>query len=341
MKEAMTWRHSGMQRARRFWIVVSIVLLALVMVVIGTIQVTRATAGSRAEEHENEAVVYRNGQACGVERWSVKTGTDAGARLINLGYHFPTAISRLSALTAPSSLPSSSRVRPVETTVYTLTGTLLRYKEESDSDYHLVISDGQHTMIAEIPASYCVGSNSPLATGIKHARAQFTQRYHPSTSHFLYTHAKVQITGVGFFDFLHGQSGVAPNGIELHPVIDIQFGANVKSSPTPKPGPPLPPASSHGAFTLRAYVSPSSMPYNAYPTLYAQTVPGARCTASVVYSTGRAPRSFDGSTRTAGGNGLVSWNWHEETRGSGGTGTVQCSYRGQSKTAQATFSVTG
>ena len=341
MNEAMTWRHSGMQRARRFWIVVSMVLLALVMAVIGTIQVTRVTAGSRAEEHENEAVVYRNGQACGVERWSVKTGTDAGARLINLGYHFPTAISRLSALTAPSSLPSSSRVRPVETTVYTLTGTLLRYKEESDSDYHLVISDGQHTMIAEIPASYCVGSNSPLATGIKHARAQFTQRYHPSTSHFLYTHAKVQITGVGFFDFLHGQSGVAPNGIELHPVIDIQFGANVKSSPTPKPGPPLPPASSHGAFTLRAYVSPSSMPYNAYPTLYAQTVPGARCTASVVYSTGRAPRSFDGSTRTAGGNGLVSWNWHEETRGSGGTGTVQCSYRGQSKTAQATFSVTG
>jgi hypothetical protein len=142
------------------------VLLALVMVVIGTIQVTRVTAGSRAEEHENEAVVYRNGQACGVERWSVKTGTDAGARSINLGYHFPTAISRLSALTAPSSLPSSSRVRPVETTVYTLTGTLLRYKEEQDSDYHLVISDGQHTMIAEIPASYCVGANSPWPRGL-------------------------------------------------------------------------------------------------------------------------------------------------------------------------------
>lgn len=328
-----------MQRARRFWIVVSMVLLALVMVVIGTIQVTRVTAGSRAEEHENEAVVYRNGQACGVERWSVKTGTDAGARSINLNYHFPTAISRLDALTAPSSLPSSSRVRPVETTVYTLTGTLLRYKEEQDSDYHLVLSDGQHTMIAEIPAPYCVGS-SPLAAGITHARAQFSQRYHPSSDHFLYTHARVTVTGVGFFDFLHGQSGVAPNGIELHPVIDIQFGANVKSSPTPKPGPPLPPAPSHGTFTLRASVSPSSMPYNAYPTLYGQTVPGAMCTASVVYSTGRSPRSFDGSARTAGGNGLVRWTWHEETRGSSGTATVQCTYRGQSKTVQTSFSVT-
>jgi hypothetical protein len=31
------------------------------------------------------------------------------------------------------------------------------------------------------------------------------------------------MTGVGFFDRIHGQTGVAPNGIELHPVLDIQF----------------------------------------------------------------------------------------------------------------------
>lgn len=34
---------------------------------------------------------------------------------------------------------------------------------------------------------------------------------------------KVRLTGVGFFDRVHGQSGVAPNGIELHPVLDIKF----------------------------------------------------------------------------------------------------------------------
>ena len=33
----------------------------------------------------------------------------------------------------------------------------------------------------------------------------------------------VRITGVGFFDYLHGQRGVAPNGIELHPVLDVDF----------------------------------------------------------------------------------------------------------------------
>jgi len=330
-----------MQRPRRLWMMVIVVLLALVLALIGAVRLTGVTAGSRAEEHENEAVVYRTGQACGVERWSVKTGTDAGARSINLNYHFPTAIARLDALNTPGSLPSSSRIRPVETTVYTLAGTLLRYKEEQDSDYHLVLSDGQHTMIAEIPAPYCVGS-SPLAAGIKHARAQFSQRYHPSPDHFLYTHARVTVTGVGFFDFLHGQSGVAPNGIELHPVIDIQFGKNAGPATRPSPGhPPAPPGHGSGTFTLRASVSPGSMPYNAYPTLYAQTISGATCTASVVYSTGRSPRSFDGSTRTAAGNGLVSWTWHEETRSSGGTATVQCTYHGQSKSVQAAFSVTG
>ena len=33
----------------------------------------------------------------------------------------------------------------------------------------------------------------------------------------------VRITGVGFFDYIHGERGVAPNGIELHPVLDVEF----------------------------------------------------------------------------------------------------------------------
>ena len=31
--------------------------------------------------------------------------------------------------------------------------------------------------------------------------------------------ARAKITGVAFFDFKHGQTGVAPNGIELHPLL--------------------------------------------------------------------------------------------------------------------------
>ena len=37
--------------------------------------------------------------------------------------------------------------------------------------------------------------------------------------------------GLGFFDFAHGQDGVAPNAIELHPVISIEFQAQAPASP--------------------------------------------------------------------------------------------------------------
>jgi hypothetical protein len=29
-------------------------------------------------------------------------------------------------------------------------------------------------------------------------------------------------TGVAFFDFMHGQTGVAPNAIELHPILTFR-----------------------------------------------------------------------------------------------------------------------
>jgi hypothetical protein len=40
---------------------------------------------------------------------------------------------------------------------------------------------------------------------------------------FRYTYVHVLISGAGFFDFQHGQSGVAPNAVELHPVLDVVF----------------------------------------------------------------------------------------------------------------------
>ena len=32
---------------------------------------------------------------------------------------------------------------------------------------------------------------------------------------------KARVVGVAFFDYQHGQTGVAPNAIELHPVLDF------------------------------------------------------------------------------------------------------------------------
>ena len=159
---------------------------------------------------------------CGVERWSVKTGTDADAALVNLSPQ-PTTIATMRSWNAPSSIPANNRVAPYETTVWTVNATLVEYKLEDDSDYHIVIKDDAgNTIITEIPASGCVGSFSPFAAYVANARTKFNAMFTPTTS-FQFANVPIQITGVGMFDFLHGQTGVAPNGIELHPILDISF----------------------------------------------------------------------------------------------------------------------
>src|SRR5712664_1043470 len=161
---------------------------------------------------------------CGGERWSVKTGTDPDAGLVNLSSLNPTTIANLTGITAPASLPDNNRIQPTETTVWVINATLVKYVLAYDSDYHMVLADSAgRTMIAEIPAPGCVGPGSPFAAGIAHARAQFDAMFTATTS-FQEANVPVQITGVGFFDFFAGQDGIAPNGIELHPVIDISFG---------------------------------------------------------------------------------------------------------------------
>ncbi len=160
---------------------------------------------------------------CGVERWSVKTGTDADAGLVDLNSTTSTTVATLVAIPKPGSLPSNNRVAPTETTVYQIYATRTLYKLESDSDYHLVMDDGLgHTMITEIPSPACVGSSSPFIDWITHASAEFDAVLTATTS-FQTANIPVRVTGVGFFDFAHGQTGLAPNCIELHPILDIVF----------------------------------------------------------------------------------------------------------------------
>jgi hypothetical protein len=209
---------------------VRISIVAVAMLALAGLAATGVNAVIRqghpdAEEHE---AVTNNPLAstgsCGVERWAVKTGTDADRSKITLQSTASTTIAALDALSTPGSLPSNNRVAPTEDTVYQLHATLTQYKLEADSDYHLVLSDGSgHTLISEIPDPACVGSTSPLTSSIQKARGEFDARYTATTS-FQTANVAVTITGVGFFDFLHGQTGVAPNGIELHSVLDVQFG---------------------------------------------------------------------------------------------------------------------
>jgi hypothetical protein len=160
---------------------------------------------------------------CGVERWSVKTGTDADVGKINLSSSTAQTIVTMRGWPTPSPIPANNRVSPYETTQWVLNATLTQYKLETDSDYHLVLSDASgNTLIAEIPSPTCVGAGSPFGPGITNARNQFDARF-TATSSFQTANIPVQIRGVGMFDFLHGQTGVAPNGIEIHPVLNIVF----------------------------------------------------------------------------------------------------------------------
>ena len=174
---------------------------------------------------------------CGVERWSVKTGTDPDAVSVDLGNPRPATIADLGAIPPPAVPPDNARVAPTETTVFVVNGTMTLFKKETDVDYHIVVQDDSgHTIISEIPSPACVAPSSPFAPAVAAARAKFNARL-TATPQFQTVSIPVQIKGVGFFDFIHGQTGVAPNGIELHPVLDVNFTntttTNLASNPNP------------------------------------------------------------------------------------------------------------
>ena len=77
-------------------------------------------------------------------------------------------------------------------------------------------------MIAEVPRPECVPVTSPFRADILLVRRDLTRAYHLSRR-WTYVNRRALVTGVGFYDALHGQAGAAPNGFELHPVLSIRF----------------------------------------------------------------------------------------------------------------------
>jgi len=173
-------------------------------------------------DSEVEEVIITAAGACGVEREAVKTGTDSTANLVNLTPQ-DTTIANLRSQPLPASLPAATRVsNTAETKLWRVNATLTVYKLETDSDFHLVLADASGTtMIAELASPSC-DAGSAWATQIARARSAFTAKFTP-TSSFQTANIPVIATGVGMFDFAHGQTGAAPNQIELHPMLDVCF----------------------------------------------------------------------------------------------------------------------
>ncbi len=152
----------------------------------------------------------------------MKTVTDKDATKVQ-ETPTPGTINQLRQIAAPinPNLRPDSRYSPTELTTYEVTGYITLIKAEADQDYHIVLADDAgRTMIVESTHPDCA-LKSRFKTEIDQARAALDQAFKGPITKPIKTRKLVTVTGVGFFDHIHGQTGVAPNGIELHPILQV------------------------------------------------------------------------------------------------------------------------
>jgi hypothetical protein len=157
--------------------------------------------------------------ACGVENWPLKTLTDPQRRLVRLRAT-PATVRAINARPMPHPTPSS-RDNGFERRVWRVRAQIVEYKAEEDGDIHIVLFDRGSYMIAEMPAAGCLASARARRSMIR-ARRFFESRCGAATSSWRDLGAVVLISGVGFWDFAHGQRGHARNYAELHPVTSVR-----------------------------------------------------------------------------------------------------------------------
>ena len=162
------------------------------------------------------------GERCGVQRWAVKTFSDATRGDVDL-HPVPATVESLAALPREPG-GAGWRGGDPERRVFVVEGFLAAWDLEADRDYHVIVAgmrDQRTSLIAEIPDPACGGA----------CQSGFAQQYAASrTALQLCVQApnpedrpiRVRVTGVGFFDRNHGQAGNAPNYIELHPVLRFE-----------------------------------------------------------------------------------------------------------------------
>ena len=164
------------------------------------------------------------GLACGVERWAVKTLSDADATRVDLATVQPTTIRALNERTPHCSGLPSARTFGEEFTVYEVVGRITFVRLADDRDYHIALADpadGSYTMVTEVVDIACQGPNrSPFRGTLETARNGWIGMIGGRSSPSL-VGTTVRVRGVGFYDFNHGQTGRSRSCMELHPVLSI------------------------------------------------------------------------------------------------------------------------
>ena len=174
--------------------------------------------------------------SCGVLRWPVKTMSDPDAGAVRRTPQ-GAALSTLRAFPAPTVRPQDARANAVEETEFGVSGNIIKWGLEPDSDLHLVLADANspsQTIVLEVPDTTCVhGATSDVRDSIGTVRAEVVRALGPPPVGLTALKAPVPITatGVGFFDFGHSV-GHPPNAFELHPLLSIRFVPHAKSYAT-------------------------------------------------------------------------------------------------------------
>jgi hypothetical protein len=160
---------------------------------------------------------------CGTERWDVKTLSDPAVAQVDAAHPIATTVEQLRAMKVPGPLAPHTPRFAEETKVYVVQANLNAAKLEADSDFHVVISGASGaTMIAEFADPACV-KNEAVRSQISTARQAFVAKHGtPPSAGFAELGEAATLTGVLFFDKIHGQRGAAPNGVELHPVLSLR-----------------------------------------------------------------------------------------------------------------------
>lgn len=165
-------------------------------------------------------------QDCGKERWDVKNLSDKEAKSIKWT-PIRTTVKSLSQLKQEYPVNDKTFNKKIrfgyEFNIYEIKCRIREYRKEDDGDYHLVLvdlKDTTSTIVGEIVNPLCTDiskNNNYLNTFIS-TRSEFEKM---KIAHNKVKSGTYTVIGVCFFDKIHGQLGVAPNGVELHPIMDI------------------------------------------------------------------------------------------------------------------------
>lgn len=158
------------------------------------------------------------GKCGGEERWDVKTLTDTEGRSLNLNSATPTTIADIADLDVDFNPKHTPERQPMETKLYTIECDIVKVIKEDDEDLHLVLSDDGETMVGEIVCPFC---DEAAQSGRKKIYSAVFKFFNPFRKKSAYKQHRWSVTGVAFVDFAHGQSGMLPNCVELHPIVDI------------------------------------------------------------------------------------------------------------------------